>query len=88
MARPTKNREIQVQRPGLKPRATDLLRQRIGLVQHALDWIRGWPLQQGENFRVIESALRADHRRVKLRSQHMAFPRKQELHVLRQPVHI
>ena len=81
--------KIQRERTVLEAQATNLLREFMSVVQHALDGIvRRRLLQNGEHFFVGEAALRVDNGGIKLGAQHAAIVGDEKLHALGQAIHV
>src|SRR5439155_18298951 len=81
--------KIEVERTGFETVPPNALRQLMRGMGHALDRISGLlALENLEDFRVAEPALRMNHGRVEFRAEHLAVIGKQELHTFGQAVDI
>ena len=80
--------EIQFQRARLEPQPPDALREFVRVMQHSLNGARWRALQNLEGLAIAETALRMNHRGISPGLQHAAVLRDEELHALRQAIHV
>src|SRR5438270_1235982 len=81
--------KIEVERTGFETLPANALGQFMRGMEHALDRVSGlFALENLKNFRIAESALGMNHRRVELRAEHLALVGKQEFHAFGQAVDV